>query len=393
MAENSFLSPFLEKLGSFMPGVIAAAIILIVGFILAGLLRKGVSFLLAKLKVDERINRDRLNSLQIESAVSTFVFYLALLYVLLLVLSILGVEGVLVPLQNMFEEIVSYIPNIIAAGVIGLAGYIIARIVSVIVGTAAKGVDVLSEKIGLGANISLSRLAQQLVFLFIFVPVLIVALDALQMQAISDPATGMLNDLLAAVPEIVGAAIILAVFFIAGKFVVSMLVELLKNLGADKLPAKLGLEPVVGDGFSLSKLVGSVAFFFIMFTAIISAFEKLEMVKMAVVFSGLLVLAGQIVLGLVILAGGNFFANLAYKLLSRSGESGVLPSIVRYSILALVLAIGLNAMGIAGTIVHLAFGLSLGAIAVAVALSFGLGGREAAGKHMEYILSKFRKGE
>lgn len=48
-------------------------------------------------------------------------------------------------------------------------------------------------------------------------------------------------------------------------------------------------------------------------------------------------------------------------------------------------------MGIADTIVHLAFGLSLGAVAVAVALSFGLGGREAAGKQMEYILSKFRK--
>jgi hypothetical protein len=65
----------------------------------------------------------------------------------------------------------------------------------------------------------------------------------------------------------------------------------------------------------------------------------------------------------------------------------------RYAILVLVFAIGLNAMGIADTIVHLAFGLSLGAVAVAVALSFGLGGREAAGKHAEYLLSKFRKGE
>ncbi len=393
MAENSFLSPFLEKLGSFMPDAIAAAIILIVGIVLAGLLRKGASFVLAKLKVDERINRDRENPIQVESPIATFAYYLALLYVLLLVLSVLGVEGVLSPLQNMFEEFVSYIPNIIAAGVIGFAGYIIARIVSVVVGAAAKGVDVLSEKIGLGANISLSRLAQQLVFLFIFVPILIVALDTLKMQAISEPATGMLNELLAAIPEIVGAAIILAVFFIAGKFVVSMLVELLKNLGADKLPAKLGLGTIVGDDFSLSKLTGSVAFFFIMFTAVISALEKLEMTEVSAVLSGLLVLAGQIVLGLVILAVGNFFANLAHTLLSRSEESGLVPTIARYAILALVLAIGLNAMGIADTIVHLAFGLSLGAIAVAVALSFGLGGREAAGKHMEYLLSKLRKGE
>jgi hypothetical protein len=56
-----------------------------------------------------------------------------------------------------------------------------------------------------------------------------------------------------------------------------------------------------------------------------------------------------------------------------------------------VLAMGLRAMGIADDIVNLAFGLTLGAVAVAVALSFGLGGREAAGKLMEHWLSRWRK--
>ncbi|HKK18209.1 MAG TPA: mechanosensitive ion channel [Opitutales bacterium] len=392
MAENSFLSPFLEKLGSFMPNAFAAAIVLIIGIILAGLLRKGAGFLLSKLKVDERINKERENKLSVETPASTFIYYLALLYVLLLVLSILGVEEVLLPLQDMFHAFAGYIPNLIAAGVIGFAGYIIARIVSVVVGTAAKGLDALGSKLKLADNLSLSKLAQQLVFLFIFVPILIVALDTLEMAAISEPATGMLNDLMAAIPGIIGAAIILAVFFIAGKFVVSMLVELLKNLGADKLPEKLGLKAIVGDDFSLSKLTGNVAFFFIMFTAVISALEKLEMVQIAAVLENLLVLAGQIVLGLVILAVGNFFANLAHQLLSKSeGDSTIVASVARYAILALVLAIGLHAMGIAEDIVLLAFGLSLGSVAVAVALSFGLGGREAAGKHMEYLLGKFRK--
>jgi len=48
-------------------------------------------------------------------------------------------------------------------------------------------------------------------------------------------------------------------------------------------------------------------------------------------------------------------------------------------------------MGIADSIVNLAFGLTLGAVAVAVALSFGLGGREAAGKLMEHWVSKLRR--
>ena len=59
-------------------------------------------------------------------------------------------------------------------------------------------------------------------------------------------------------------------------------------------------------------------------------------------------------------------------------------------ILGMVIAMGLRAMGVADDIVHLAFGLTLGAIAVAVALSFGLGGREAAGKQMEHWLGKLR---
>jgi hypothetical protein len=58
--------------------------------------------------------------------------------------------------------------------------------------------------------------------------------------------------------------------------------------------------------------------------------------------------------------------------------------------LGLFIAIALRTMGIANEIVTLAFGLTLGAAAVAFALSFGLGGREAAGKQMEHMLSRYR---
>jgi hypothetical protein len=54
---------------------------------------------------------------------------------------------------------------------------------------------------------------------------------------------------------------------------------------------------------------------------------------------------------------------------------------------------GLRAMGIADDIVNLAFGLTLGAVAVAVALAFGLGGREAAGKMMDHWLTQLRSKE
>ena len=87
---------------------------------------------------------------------------------------------------------------------------------------------------------------------------------------------------------------------------------------------------------------------------------------------------------------GNFLGSIIYKSMNSSGENAFVAGIARVAIIGLFLAIALRTMGIANSIVELAFGLTLGAIAVAVALSYGLGGREAAGKHMEEILKRFR---
>ncbi|MBS0598997.1 MAG: hypothetical protein JSR92_17125, partial [Proteobacteria bacterium] len=91
--------------------------------------------------------------------------------------------------------------------------------------------------------------------------------------------------------------------------------------------------------------------------------------------------AGDVLLGSVILIIGFMLANLAYAAIVRTNSANVvLARVARLAILGIVLAMGLRAMGIADDIVNLAFGLTLGAVAVAVALAFGLGGREAAGR-------------
>jgi hypothetical protein len=89
----------------------------------------------------------------------------------------------------------------------------------------------------------------------------------------------------------------------------------------------------------------------------------------------------DILLGLVIFVVGYWLANLAGEAIQRANRDNAvgLARIARVAILGLVIAMGLRAMGIADEIVNLAFGLVLGAVAVATALAFGLGGREAAG--------------
>ncbi len=170
-----------------------------------------------------------------------------------------------------------------------------------------------------------------------------------------------------------------------------LLARLLAALGFDSLPRRIGLASVFGS-VPASAMAGRVAFFFAMLFAVVEAAHQLGFERAGDLVATFIRFGGDILLGSTILVIGFWLANLAHEAIDRASgpHTKGLARIGRFAILALVLAIGLRAMGIADDIVNLAFGLTLGAVAVAVALSFGLGGREAAGKLMEHWLSRFR---
>ncbi len=389
---RNFLEPLYARLGNTLPGVLGGLLILVVGWIVAGFIRKLVAKALRKADFDDRVSRRGQRKMKVEDTISKFVYYIILVFVLMLALNVMGVESVLAPLQNLINEFLGFIPNIIAAGIIGFAGYIIAQIAAELTGTLTRSLESASGKLGLKDNVSLDRILKQVVFVLVFVPILIVALDTLQMEAIAEPATDMLQSILSAIPNILAGALILVIFYVIARFVSPVVTEVLQNVEADQLPERMGMARVMGAEGSLSKLAGSVTFFFIMFFGIVSALNKVGLYEIAELLGDLLELSGQILFGLIIIAVGNFVANIAYRSMAESRDGGkTIATIVRYTVLGLFVAIALRTMGIANDIVNLAFGLTLGAAAVAIALSFGLGGREAAGRQMEYILKQFRK--
>ena len=100
-------------------------------------------------------------------------------------------------------------------------------------------------------------------------------------------------------------------------------------------------------------------------------------------------LGGKVIFGTLIIVVGIFLARIIATLVgSGTGEGGFGQTIVRYAIIALFTAIGLTFMGLADQIVMLAFGLILGSAAVAAAIAFGLGGREAAGRLADYWVDR-----
>ena len=110
---------------------------------------------------------------------------------------------------------------------------------------------------------------------------------------------------------------------------------------------------------------------------------------------GILQVSSQIFSGVVIFAIGLYLANFAYKLISSSGgrQARILGHTARISIIALITAMALKQMGIASNIVDLAFGLLVGALAVAIALAFGFGGKDVAGEQLREWLNSFKRND
>ena len=89
-------------------------------------------------------------------------------------LSILGLTGLLTPVQNMLNEAIAYLPNLFIAGVIIFVGYILAKIVRGIVEglSHSLGLQTQAEKVGLFKNSKVSKFLGSFVFAIIIITAL-----------------------------------------------------------------------------------------------------------------------------------------------------------------------------------------------------------------------------
>jgi hypothetical protein len=378
----------------YLPRLLAGTLLILVAWVIATLLRALAVQVLAKTEWDDRLAKEA-GMEPMSKNVGNVLFWLVILMFIPAILGAYDLQGLLSPVQSMLNKVLDLMPNIFAALVIGFVGWLVAKVMRGLVANllAAAGADKAGHSAGLDASVQLSRVAGTLVFIFIFIPTLIAALDALKIEAVSKPATDMLSQILNAVPHIVAASLILVVTWYVAKFASALLSRLLAGMGFDTLPEKLGMGRAFSGQFKPSSLVGIVILFFAMLFATVEAANQLQFTQVRDVVTTFISFGGNVLLGAMILLIGFWLANLAYMAIQHAGSSSSdgLARLAQIAIIGLVIAMGLRAMGIADDIVNLAFAFTFGTVAVALALSFGLGGREAAGKQMEYWLSKLRK--
>jgi hypothetical protein len=348
---------------------------------------------LDRTQLDEKLSQD-VGVSTLSQNISEIVYWLILLLFLPIVLSILGLTGLLFPIQNMVNEAVLYLPNIFIAGVIVFAGYILAKIVRGIIEGLLRSLDVQKqvEKVGLFKNSDLAKVLGSFVFAIVIITALIIAFEALGIDAISQPATAMLYEIMNAIPHIIAAALILILAYVVSRFVASLVVEVLSGTGVDDIPNKVGLQRFLGNT-KASCVVGYFIVFFTMLFAVSEAANRLGFEQISGLIAMFIQFGANILLGAVILGVGFWLANLVAQVIERGeyNSSRWVANIVRVLIIGLVLAMGLRAMGIADSIVNLAFGLTLGAVAIAFALAFGLGGRQPAERVLTDLLDKAKK--
>ncbi len=378
----------------YLPRLIAGTVLMLLAWLVATLLRAAVARVLASTAWSEKLSAEA-GMEPMSRNVGNVLFWLVILLFIPAILGAYNLQGLLAPVEGMVNKMLGLLPNVFAALVIGFVGWLVAKVMRGLVANllAAAGADKAGHNAGLDQAVHLSRVAGTLVFIFIFIPTLIAALDALQIEAISRPATEMLGQILNAVPHIVAAGLILVVTYYVAKFAASLVSRLLNGMGFDGIPGKLGMENAFSGKLKPSSLVGAVILFFSMLFATVEAANQLQFTQVRDVVTTFISFGGEVLLGGLILMIGFWLAGVAHDAIERTANDSArgLARLAYVAIIGLVIAMGLRAMGIADDIVNLAFGLTLGAVAVAVALSFGLGGREAAGRQMEHWLSKLRK--
>jgi hypothetical protein len=316
-------------------------------------------------------------------------------------LNYLGVGQILAPINELVTEIFAFLPKLIGAGIIFFIGFILARVLQRLVETAltAVNVDGLLARIGIGDTAdtvrtspeavppgaapgatrnSLARAAGVLAFAAVIIPAAIAGFQVLDIEAISVPAINMLNDIVAAIPRVLAAGLWLGIAFLLGRFVKTIIEGVLPPTGFDRAVRSIGVLPASS---SPSRIVANIAFIAVMLAAAIEAAQQLGGGTVAIFLAQVTELGGKVIFGTLIIVTGIFLARIIAGLVgSSTGEGSYAEEIVKYAIIALFTAIGLTFMGLADQIVILAFGLILGSAAVAVALAFGLGGRDAAAR-------------
>lgn len=385
-----------SQLLSGVPTVVAAIGIFILGWILASVMGNVTQKLFEKLSVSGWFAKWRKADAEcnLPKHAGSFVYYLIMLMTFLAFCERLGLTVFFEPINRMLNIAFGYLPQLAGAIVLAVVALVAAKILRMLVAGLLTSLDAdrrLGEYVKIPVTQSLADVTYGLTLL-LFLPMV---LDALGLRSLLEPINLMFNKVFAFIPNLISALIILAVFYIGASILAKLTSNALAGIGFDALAAKCGCVKGMGEGRKPSDIAGYLVMFAVMLLGLTEATQALGLALLSALVVQFTLFCSKLLLGVIIMAAGAWLARWSYKtiLATESAQSHFLATVARAAIWIFAGSMALREIGLANDIINLAFGLLLGAIAIAIAVAFGLGGREIAARELEQWISALKKKE
>jgi hypothetical protein len=194
-----------------------------------------------------------------------------------------------------------------------------------------------------------------------------------------------LNQIAVALPQIIGALLILLIGWILARIIKKLVIRGLKLVRFNVLTEKSGIEKFLSDGgvkVSSIELIGTLVYWIIMLVVILATLNSLKLNAASTLFNEIMLYIPNIIVAIIILILGIYLAKLVSQVLITSLKNmqekaaATIGKIAYYAIIVLTVFIILGQLNIAEQIVNNGFIILFGAICLAFGLAFGLGGKE-----------------
>ena len=214
---------------------------------------------------------------------------------------------------------------------------------------------------------------------------------------IVEPITQMLTKIMAYLPVLLGALVILIVGWIVAKAIKRLFDWLLKLVRFDTLADKAGISEILRKGdlkISAREVVSSIVYWLIIIMVLVMTVDALGLPKASDILASLFAYVPKVIAALLVLIVAMFLASFVSGIVSTAAGNAKLPKpeilagISRWAIIIFAVTISLEQLGIAPLLVTATFNIILGGIVLALALAFGLGGKDAAAKYLEELKQK-----
>ncbi len=199
------------------------------------------------------------------------------------------------------------------------------------------------------------------------------------------------------VPALLGALVMLIAGYLLAKLLEKFVERFLRRIRLNKMLERYGVMEAVersGSHLNPTRVLANLVFWLVMFAVIIVAATALGFESLASVFSELVSYIPSVIAAIVIILVGIVLGSFVGGLISASAGAlhggKALARVGRGGVILLAIFMALQELGIATDIVTTAFAILFGAIALALALAFGLGNRDLAGEVMREWYNQYR---